>query len=574
MFLNTQSIQAKVGGFLSLVLLAVFSVGTAVTTLRSNRLLEESGAESLAVLREAANDQAHSVFSSLETGTGGSLERGEMDIFAELIDGLGKVPGVLEVGLTEPNGAIHYSSQKSSAGFTAALIGRIGHSAEIFEQEEGDSLLLLRPQILEQKCLECHEDSQVGEVAGILYVRFSLAKLRQGEKKVAASLSESRKESILTGVVTGVGGLFIATVGVMLLLGRMVRRPLERLVSLMRELGKGHLGQRLDIRQNDEIGQMAQAIDGFVATLETEIVGSLEKLAAGDLTFAVQPSDQDDVIRHSLKKVGDDLNGLMSQVMVVGEQIDSGSHQVSDASQSLSQGATESAASLEQITSTMNELGSQTRSNAENATQANQLAEQSRKSAEAGNSHMLEMIEAMGEINASSQNISKIIKTIDEIAFQTNLLALNAAVEAARAGQHGKGFAVVAEEVRSLAARSAKAARETAELIDGSVQKVASGSRIADKTAEALHGIVNDIGKVTDLIAEIADSSNEQAQGIAEINIGLGQIDQVTQQNTANAEESAAAAEELASQASDLRRFLQQFTLRRNSSLLPMSYDK
>ncbi len=574
MGINTRSIQAKVGGFLSLVLAVVFIVSTIVSTVRSNHLLEKSGAESVAVLQDAAQDQARSVFLSLETGTGGSLERGEMDIFADLIEGLSKVPGVLEVGLTEPDGAVHYSSKKDSAGLEGSLIERVGDSTELFEQEEGNALLLLRPQILKQKCMECHDNAQVGDVAGILYVRFGLDKLLQGKEKVAAFLGQARKESILTGLITGVGGLLVAVVGVMLLLGRMVRRPLEKLVSLLRELVKGHISQRLDIDKQDEIGQMAHAINDFVDTLDVEMVGNLKKLAAGDLTFSVEPRDSNDTIRHSLKKVGDDLNDLMSQVMLVGDQIDAGSHQVSDASQSLSQGATESAASLEQITSTMNELGSQTRRNAENAGQANRLAAQSRQSAEEGNSHMLEMIEAMGEINASSQNISKIIKTIDEIAFQTNLLALNAAVEAARAGQHGKGFAVVAEEVRNLAARSAKAARETADLIEGSVQKVSTGSQIADKTAEALNKIVNDITKVTDLVAEIADASNEQAQGISEINIGLGQIDQVTQQNTANAEESAAAAEELASQASDLKRFLQQFRLRRGASGPALPYKQ
>ncbi len=574
MFLNVHSIQAKVGGFLSLVLVLVFALSTLIGTLRSNQLLEKNGAESLSVLKEAAHDQARSVFSSLETGTGGSLERGEMDIFGELLDGLGKVPGVLEVGLSELSGAVPYSSQQDSKGIGAALIRAAGNSPELLEQEEGDSFLVLRPQILQPKCMECHEDSQVGDVAGILYVRFSLEKLRQGEKRVAASLNEAQQSSILTGVVTGVGGLIVAAVGIMLLLGRMVRRPMERLVYFMSEMGKGHIGQRLNLSQQDEIGQMANAIDEFAETLETEIVANLEKLAGGDLCFEVHPSDQHDTIRHSLKKVGEDLNELMGRVTVVGEQIDSGSHQISDAGQSLSQGATESAASLEQITSTMHELGSQTRSNAQNATQANQWAMQARQSAEGGNEQMLEMVEAMGEINASSQSISKIIKTIDEIAFQTNLLALNAAVEAARAGQHGKGFAVVAEEVRNLAARSASAARETAAMIEGSVQKVASGSQIADKTAAALGQIVNDIGKVSDLVAEIAASSNEQAQGIAEINIGLGQIDQVTQQNTANAEESAAAAEELASQASDLNQILQRFQLQKESSRLAIPLNR
>ncbi len=186
--------------------------------------------------------------------------------------------------------------------------------------------------------------------------------------------------------------------------------------------------------------------------------------------------------------------------------------------------------------------------------------------AELGNTQMTTMIEAMAEINKSSQDISKIIKVIDEIAFQTNLLALNAAVEAARAGQYGKGFAVVAEEVRNLAARSAKAARETSDLIEGSVKKVENGASIADATGEALSKISEGVAKVSDLVAEIAKSSNEQANGIAEITSGLNQIDDVTQQNTSTSEESAAAAEQLAAQASQLHGMLSRFTLTSQSS--------
>lgn len=209
----------------------------------------------------------------------------------------------------------------------------------------------------------------------------------------------------------------------------------------------------------------------------------------------------------------------------------------------------------------MNEIASQTKQNAENASHANKLAGEAKEYAERGNQQVGEMVAAMKEISESSRNISKIIKVIDEIAFQTNLLALNAAVEAARAGKHGKGFAVVAEEVRNLAARSAKAAKETAEMIEGAVKKIEDGTAMADRTAEALTQIVSAATKVTDLVAEIAAASNEQAQGVSQITQGLSQIDQVTQQNTAHAEESASAAEELSSQAMLLQQLISSFKL-------------
>jgi methyl-accepting chemotaxis protein len=346
---------------------------------------------------------------------------------------------------------------------------------------------------------------------------------------------------------------------------RSITGPTARALAMIEELGRGNLEPRLHMTQQDEIGRLAQALDTFADNLQNEVLAAFERLAAGDLTFEARG-----VIRDPLARANAALNGVMAQIQTVGEQIAAGSSEVSDASQSLSQGATESAASLEEIGSSMNEMGAQTRQNAENATLANKLSTQARQAAEEGNARMIEMIEAMGDINSSSRNISKIIKTIDEIAFQTNLLALNAAVEAARAGQHGKCFAVVAEEVRNLAARSAKAAQETADLIEGSVNKVAAGSQIADKTAEALGEIVNGVGKVTDLVAEIAAASNEQAQGIAEINTALSQIDQVTQQNTANAEESAAAAEELSSQSEQLRGMLRRFKLAGQTGTAPI----
>jgi methyl-accepting chemotaxis protein len=231
------------------------------------------------------------------------------------------------------------------------------------------------------------------------------------------------------------------------------------------------------------------------------------------------------------------------------EQVTAASGQVSASSQSLAEGASEQAASLEETSSSLEEMSSMTKRNAENAQKANDLAKQTRAAADTGVGDMQQMSAAMDAIKVSSNDIAKIIKTIDEIAFQTNILALNAAVEAARAGEAGMGFAVVADEVRNLAQRSAQAAKETAAKIEGAIGKSAQGVEISNKVAQRLNEIVTKIRQVDELVAEVAGASREQTQGITQINIAVGQMDKVTQSNAASAEESAAASEELNAQA-------------------------
>jgi methyl-accepting chemotaxis protein len=214
----------------------------------------------------------------------------------------------------------------------------------------------------------------------------------------------------------------------------------------------------------------------------------------------------------------------------------------------LAQGASEQAASLEETSSSLEEMAGMTNRNAENATKANELARQARQAADTGAGDMQAMSAAMNDIKVSSDDIAKIIKTIDEIAFQTNILALNAAVEAARAGEAGMGFAVVAEEVRALAQRSAQAARETADKIEGAITKTAQGVQITEKVAKSLSEIVDKARQVDQLVAEVSTASREQSQGVQQITTAVSQMDKIVQSNAAGAEESASAAEELNAQ--------------------------
>jgi methyl-accepting chemotaxis protein len=246
------------------------------------------------------------------------------------------------------------------------------------------------------------------------------------------------------------------------------------------------------------------------------------------------------------------INNVISGLTDGSEQVSSASNQVASSSQQLAEGSSELAASLEETSSSMEEIASMARQNAQNSNQAKQMMGEANKIVEKVNKQMFELVEATGVIAKTSEETGKIIKTIDEIAFQTNLLALNAAVEAARAGEAGAGFAVVADEVRNLAMRSADAAKNTAQLIQNTINAVKSGSELTESVKVGFNENMEISGKIAGIIDEITAASNEQSQGLEQVNVALSQMDQVTQTAAANAEESASASEELTSQATEL----------------------
>ncbi len=294
----------------------------------------------------------------------------------------------------------------------------------------------------------------------------------------------------------------------------------------------------------------------------------LDKMADRDLSMRMDGTYEEEFmkVRDALNSALDNLDEGLAQVAVSSDQISSASGQISDGSQSLAQGATQQASTLEEVASSLEEITSMSKQNTANSQQARAMAEEAGRSTDKGVESMKRLSQAIDRIKNSSDETARIVKTIDEIAFQTNLLALNAAVEAARAGEAGKGFAVVAEEVRNLAMRSAEAAKNTAEMIQESVQNSSDGVALNLEVLDNLEEINKQVQRVGEVMAEISAASSQQEQGVGQISQGVGQLNQLTQQNAANAEESAAASEELSAQAEEMRSLVRAFRLTEDRS--------
>lgn len=365
------------------------------------------------------------------------------------------------------------------------------------------------------------------------------------------------------------GGALIITIILSIYLTRAITRPIRQLEKAAGQIVEGDFDIEVTYQSKDELGSLANAFKNMTSILEEVIADAsrlLQEMSDGNFDVRTQAEARYvgklQGLLLAIRKLNRDLSSTMGQINTSADQVASGSGQVSSGAQALAQGATEQAAAVEELAATIAGISQQVKDTAENARSARNQTSMAGDVVEECNRQMHDMMAAMEEITRTSDEIGKIIKTIEDISFQTNILALNAAVEAARAGEAGKGFAVVAEEVRSLANKSSVASNDTAALIEGSLEAVARGKDLAGATAESLSKVVEEVRVAAATVDKIADAAEEQAGAVEQVTVGVDQISDVVQTNSATSEESAAASAELSHQAEILKDLVARFRLR------------
>lgn len=431
-----------------------------------------------------------------------------------------------------------------------------------------------------QKCLEAAKSGDnKAALSALDSDSESIQKIYDNMDKLISLRMDSAKETsktndttaiILTAIlciVVALGTIIALYLG--LKISKMISNPISQVVSAAKKIALGHIDVDLkDIDSKDETGQLADAFTQMLQGIREQVMIA-EEISNGDFTKEVPLRSQEDVLGLALRKIENDLNRTLLLINISADQVNTGAEQVSSGAQALASGSTEQAATVEELTASITTVARQAEHNASNVRLASTHVEQSNAGVSASNEYMQSLNESMNKIGTASTEISNITKVIEDIAFQTNILALNAAIEAARAGNAGKGFAVVADEVRNLAIKSAEAAKETAILINHSVEAVSEGEEMASETSKILKEVYETSKLVEQAILEIESASSSQVAAIEEINQGLSQVSAVIQTNAATAEESSASSEELSAQAQTLQQEVGKFKLNRSASIQP-----
>ena len=350
--------------------------------------------------------------------------------------------------------------------------------------------------------------------------------------------------------------------------GRMVK-PIRKLERVANDLAQGELDVEVDQRGNDEIGDLARSIAKIVERLKTyiayidEVSGVLEQMGRRNMVFTLQYDYVGEFrkLKIAMEEIQRELSRAMYTIADSTEQVDAGAGNMAGGAQALAQGATEQASTIQELAAAIQDLTNQTKQEVDKATETSSQTKRIGDKVITSNQQMGDMLAAMGKISTQSEEIAKIVKAVEDIAFQTNILALNAAVEAARAGSAGKGFAVVADEVRNLAGKSSNAAKSITDLIQKTIDVVQEGSSIADLTAASLNEVAQEIGGVVDSVDHIAEVYHQEAEQLSQVATGVDQVSAVVQTNSATAEESAATAEELAAQVNTMKELVDSFQL-------------
>ncbi len=482
------------------------------------------------------------------------VQKISQEVSGKLFDGQGEVAIISDQGLVvaesrHPNLIGEHFKQVLPDDWQAAL-GSIQKGEELARLDDRGMVIVFAP-------IELGRTGKPWSMMLKIDKDIVLAKAAALEAEMQTQSSRSMLQQIGVGV-------FISLLAVIALWisSRSVALPIRKAAQLAGAIQRGDFSQRLAHRSADEVGQLSASLDRMAESLQQQ-VHVAERISQGDLTVDVRLASDGDQLGLALRRMVDNLNELVSQVQLSSALINDKAGEVTRLSHDLSGGATESASAVTEISATINQMASQIRQTSEYAGEANSLSRDSERSARGGNELMATLKGAMQEINQSGQDITNIIRAIEEIATQTNLLALNAAIEAARAGEHGRGFAVVADEVRQLAARSAEAAQRSTRLIQESNARTVKGMELTDETAQALEAIVQGAAQVSQLVDEIASASSQQASGIEQVSLAIEQIDQVVHHNSSNSEQSTQAAQELTQQAEQMIVQVGRFTVRR-----------